>query len=37
MRAVTSLAGRVLMESLYKSWNAGDGAPFRIPASMTKA
>ncbi len=37
LRAVTSLAGQVLMESLYKSWNAGDGTPFRIPSAMTKA
>ena len=36
LRKVTSEAGTMLMESLYRTWNQGDGAPFRIPASMTK-
>jgi hypothetical protein len=35
LRRLTSEAGSLLMESLYKSWNQGDGSPFRIPQSMT--
>lgn len=35
LRKVTSEAGSMLMESLYRNWNQGDGSPFRIPASMT--
>jgi len=33
-RKLTSLAGILLLESLYKIWNQGDGTPFRIPESM---
>lgn len=36
LRRLTSEAGAMLMESLYRTWNRGDGSPFRIPASMTK-
>lgn len=35
LRRLTSEAGSMLMESLYRTWNQGDGSPFRIPASMT--
>ena len=35
LRKLTSEAGSMLMESLYRNWNQGDGSPFRIPASMT--
>lgn len=31
---LASEAGRELMESLYRSWNRGDGSPFRIPDSL---
>lgn len=31
---LASEGGKVLMESLYRSWNRGDGSPFRIPDSL---
>jgi hypothetical protein len=34
LRSLASEAGRILMESLYRTWNRGDGSPFRIPESM---
>jgi len=35
LRKITSFAGEKLMESLYQTWNDGNGAPFKIPTSMT--
>jgi ER-bound oxygenase mpaB/B'/Rubber oxygenase, catalytic domain len=35
LRKLTSASGQMLMESLYQNWNAGDGAPFKIPDSQT--
>lgn len=34
LRRIASEAGRQLMESLYRTWNRGDGSPFRIPESL---
>lgn len=34
LRRIASEAGRQMMESLYRNWNRGDGAPFRIPDSL---
>lgn len=34
LRRIASEAGRQLMESLYRTWNRGDGSPFRIPDSL---
>lgn len=34
LRELSSKAGLVLMDSLYRSWNAGDGSPFKIPVSI---
>jgi hypothetical protein len=34
LEKLASEAGKALMESLYESWNRGDGSPFRIPDSM---
>jgi hypothetical protein len=31
---LASEAGKRLMESLYRSWNRGDGSPFRMPDSL---
>jgi hypothetical protein len=31
---LASEAGKELMESLYRSWNRGDGSPFRIPDTL---
>jgi hypothetical protein len=35
LRRLASEAGRELMESLYRTWNRGDGSPFRIPDSLS--
>jgi hypothetical protein len=34
LNRLASEAGKELMESLYRTWNRGDGSPFRIPDSL---
>jgi hypothetical protein len=34
LREMSSKAGLLLMDSLYRNWNSGDGTPFKIPASL---